>query len=1407
MSLLLVSGLMISGLPSGLARAQQRVDRHNDNEVRRDPGEIRQDMRSHFLLFGQGDRATTGMRSTGQMPYYLTNTGIVDGADLNLDSQQSLIGCALCGANGENQWFDVSPIYAAPQSEWLRFVSQVPSLALATGGGWTVSRNGPSDGFREILASDLQFGVLYSGVSSTDDGSCLDHSSFSDAQLATGMTLLAGSNCPDTWPAGGWLGDSPPSLESYLETKQSLGSAFAFDWWRIDPTLIDQSKFFGNFQTYGSYDDYNSDMIGRFGQVVPGGSGDPTAEGYPLGIRTEFNAYTFALPTVANSMFWRALLINETQEVYGVPLDFEKLYVGYAAQPVRNQESSFYLEVWRGAILTAESNTGNPACPGVAPPGYGSIDCAGDAGFDDGSTAMIVLKSPIGDLRNVLFSCNTSENAQRAGERAIPCSTDAFYDPSNPLAGDTITYNHFKACPYGSSCSHQTYLSGSSRQDFGAISDNVDDLLNGRDIGVLPSSAQYAVFRNPNHPQQNTPFSYWVPGSWDYTANGATTGGDTIYVPTCYGPPGVVIQGTTRENRADACVVTWADTMPVGELGNPAYNNQEGNCSFMSVGPFPLAAGDTASLVIAMVAGVDSASFDSEVNNVIDLYMSFYLSPEAPPPVTIVGAEVEVRDPQLGDGGGQINLYWDDASDNWVDPFLEDFADKLAAAPGGDLARLRELNPDLEDRIRERARDNLERILIYKSCDAGATFTASDVVDNQLDCDGDPATDVDQATLGPGWQAFAVLPVDDLNEAPNWLNDELVTPGFSYLYSILGQTRGATFGVVDSTDTTGDGSFDSVEPDSLVLAPSLTNPLATSTTEPNVTSVYLPASVQAGSEPDQAVFTDDSDFTLVEASEVLFTGSDVVEARYRTLTGNQFEVVEFVVGEETLQTRVVAREVLYATSDGLTASDVVVDSLVITTANPNGVEIAGVPTSSVSISPPPDTTITTTVLDGTGVLVVRDDTNEPLIVSIVLDGEGTTPASFLSRLAVDDYTGFTGFVLSVDNSSAGQYSDQFYELELGGPEIASAVSPTVFWDNQSSVSNQAGGVSAYGRYDITWSGFTFGPGSPFELDFFNPEATNDAVNQSIEARAVGATGVTDAATAAAIADATGTSVTEDDLVAVRVPFQVRNASFDRSVDLAMLARSTSPSTILLGDVNTGDTLSVTVPDDAWVPGDQLFFIETVTVDSTVVINDDDAVVLDTSGRPIEVQRRAVTFMPPMVSCGRSPRESCNPVIGAGATGEGWVSNFAGQNLVVQLIAPVQPPEQTAFDVLAGMAGEDVITAGQDIRAQLDSVKVVPNPYIMYSEFQVASTGLDDARLMFTHLPPEGELRIFTVSGQLVQEIFWGPEDVAGNGDLFWNMRTREGTDVAGGLYVFVATATDPATGSEVNKIGKFVIIR
>jgi hypothetical protein len=81
------------------------------------------------------------------------------------------------------------------------------------------------------------------------------------------------------------------------------------------------------------------------------------------------------------------------------------------------------------------------------------------------------------------------------------------------------------------------------------------------------------------------------------------------------------------------------------------------------------------------------------------------------------------------------------------------------------------------------------------------------------------------------------------------------------------------------------------------------------------------------------------------------------------------------------------------------------------------------------------------------------------------------------------------------------------------------------------------------------------------------------------------------------------------------------------------------------------------------------------------------------------------------------------------------------------------------------------------------------------------------RLMFVGLPPRGMIQIFTASGQFVQQLLWEPHDLRGHGDLFWDMQTREGTEIAAGLYVFAVQARDPESGRELKKIGKFIVIR
>jgi hypothetical protein len=74
------------------------------------------------------------------------------------------------------------------------------------------------------------------------------------------------------------------------------------------------------------------------------------------------------------------------------------------------------------------------------------------------------------------------------------------------------------------------------------------------------------------------------------------------------------------------------------------------------------------------------------------------------------------------------------------------------------------------------------------------------------------------------------------------------------------------------------------------------------------------------------------------------------------------------------------------------------------------------------------------------------------------------------------------------------------------------------------------------------------------------------------------------------------------------------------------------------------------------------------------------------------------------------------------------------------------------------------------------------------------------------MPAKGSLRIYSVSGQFLQQLSWSEADLNGTGDLPYNLRTREGTDLSSGLYIYVIRGLD-ASGKEQLARGKFVVIR
>jgi len=107
------------------------------------------------------------------------------------------------------------------------------------------------------------------------------------------------------------------------------------------------------------------------------------------------------------------------------------------------------------------------------------------------------------------------------------------------------------------------------------------------------------------------------------------------------------------------------------------------------------------------------------------------------------------------------------------------------------------------------------------------------------------------------------------------------------------------------------------------------------------------------------------------------------------------------------------------------------------------------------------------------------------------------------------------------------------------------------------------------------------------------------------------------------------------------------------------------------------------------------------------------------------------------------------------------------------------------------------------KSVLDDVAVVPNPYIIFSEFEQKSLytgGTLQNCLGFTNLPQKCTIRIFNLRGYLVDTIeYVGDID---KGFECWNLHNKDNQMISYGIYIYHVDA--PGIGQ---KIGRFAVIR
>ncbi len=107
------------------------------------------------------------------------------------------------------------------------------------------------------------------------------------------------------------------------------------------------------------------------------------------------------------------------------------------------------------------------------------------------------------------------------------------------------------------------------------------------------------------------------------------------------------------------------------------------------------------------------------------------------------------------------------------------------------------------------------------------------------------------------------------------------------------------------------------------------------------------------------------------------------------------------------------------------------------------------------------------------------------------------------------------------------------------------------------------------------------------------------------------------------------------------------------------------------------------------------------------------------------------------------------------------------------------------------------------RSELDKIAVVPNPYVAAARWEpprLFASGRGERRIFFIHLPSVCTIRIYTTSGDLVQTI--EHRTLINNGSQSWDLRSKDGLDIAPGIYIFHIDA--PGIGE---KVGKFAIIK
>lgn len=109
------------------------------------------------------------------------------------------------------------------------------------------------------------------------------------------------------------------------------------------------------------------------------------------------------------------------------------------------------------------------------------------------------------------------------------------------------------------------------------------------------------------------------------------------------------------------------------------------------------------------------------------------------------------------------------------------------------------------------------------------------------------------------------------------------------------------------------------------------------------------------------------------------------------------------------------------------------------------------------------------------------------------------------------------------------------------------------------------------------------------------------------------------------------------------------------------------------------------------------------------------------------------------------------------------------------------------------------------KEQIKEVRAVPNPYVVSNMFeqplppQIAGRG--ERVINFINLPPYAQIHVYSSSGSHIVTL--RHEGNLQSGTVSWDLRSKEGLDIAAGVYFYIVETED----NSAKKIGKLAIIK